>query len=128
MSAANYSESMTTKAADSPAATTRPKFWAKLTRRLTRSEYAAGAAIGLACLLLFRATDSAARWIYPAVVVLGWSIWLLAIKAQPTQGSDATKPTPLPTPGRCRWCGLRPRASICGKRSDGGACEDPRQD
>ncbi|WP_420625850.1 hypothetical protein [Candidatus Poriferisodalis sp.] len=36
---------------------------------------------------------------------------------------QATKPKQLPVPGCCRWCGLRPRAAICGGRSDGGTCE-----
>lgn len=40
---------------------------------------------------------------------------------------EPSRPMLSPVPGRCRWCGLRPRAAICGKRSDGGVCEEARQ-
>lgn len=35
----------------------------------------------------------------------------------------AAKPLPCPVVERCRWCGQRPVAVVCGRRSDGGPCE-----
>ncbi len=120
MNAPSYPDAMTPRATDAQA---QSGLWARLTRRLTRAEYALGVIVALAFLLLFRSTDSAARWIYPAAIVSGWSIWLLAVAPKSPQRSDAINPKPLPAPGRCRWCGLHPRAMLCGGRSDGGSCE-----
>lgn len=110
MSAPSYPDTMT---ADTDTAS-RPSLRAKLTRRLTRAEYAVSVAVGLASWLLFRAAGySGAAWLFPAAVIMGWLVWMLA---RPIPASVANAPL-------CRWCGLWPVAVLCGGRADGGPCE-----
>lgn len=96
-----------------------PSLRAKLTRRLTRAEYAVSVPVGLASWLLFRAAGySGAAWLFPAAFVTGWLVWILA---RPIPASIANA-------ARCQWCGLRPVGRLCGGRSDGGPCEGARSD
>ncbi len=43
--------------------------------------------------------------------------------AQSEISPPATQPKRPPVAGRCRWCGQRPVAVVCGGRADGGRCE-----
>lgn len=68
-----------------------------------------------------------------AAAVAAFVVWrhrrTSRVAAKPKRESStpevvASEPMLPPVPGRCRWCGLRPKALICGKRSGGGPCEE----
>ena len=111
MSAESYPDTM---AADTAAqAKTRPNLRAKLTRRLTRNEYAVQIGATLMLFPIRGFAGSAAAWTYAGALTTVLIAWRLA---RPVPASIADAP-------RCRWCGLRPTAVLCGGRSDGGRCE-----
>ncbi|WP_423919958.1 hypothetical protein [Candidatus Poriferisodalis sp.] len=100
----------------------KPSLWAKLSRRQTRAEYAIGLICGLTILALTRTVGL----IYGSALPVFWPVWMLARPIPPADRLVGRRKRSTPASKydseRCRWCGLRPRAVLCGGRSDGGPC------
>ncbi|WP_423919984.1 hypothetical protein [Candidatus Poriferisodalis sp.] len=105
----------------------KPSLWAKLFRRQTRAEYAIGLICGLAVLALTRTVGFPVGLVYGSALFVFWPVWMLARPMPPADRLiGRRKRSTLATEDnseRCRWCGLRPRAVLCGGRSGGGPCE-----
>ena len=89
-------------------------------------------AVGLPALGLVPAgwtlVTTLAAFAAPGVAFVAWQTCRTPAPPKPPSARRVVRMEPAmplasPVPGRCRWCGLRPRGVICGGRSDGGFCE-----